>query len=103
MKLDFIHRINEVNQKMQENKISDAIKLCNELLNVNNCDDILSEKEIYSMLINLYCIDKEYNEAYRILLEGKQKNYVNLNKPELIKEILRSVGKDGEFKNFVSN
>ena len=103
MKLDFIHRINEVNQKMQENKISDAIKLCNELLNVNNCDDILSEREIYSMLINLYCIDKDFQQAYRILLEGKQKNYINLNKPELIKEILKSVGKDGEFNNFVSN
>jgi len=103
MKLDFIHRINEVNQKMKENKITDSIKLCNELLNVNNCDDILSEREIYGMLINLYNINKDFNEAYEVLLKGKQKNYTNLNKPEIILEILKNVGKENEIKNFVSN
>ena len=86
---------------MTNGEFENAIKICNELLSRNDISEIISEKNLFTLKFKIYYSMKDFQNAYIILCEGRDKGFKKLGSEAFIAETLKNVGKSNELETFM--
>ena len=93
-KLDFIEKLNEMNDKLKSGNAAEAYEKCKDLLNIPNREDILSDKEIYGFMFKIHFSQKDFQNAFLVLEDCRiNKQLTNIVPRNLIEECLNNIGR----------
>lgn len=82
----------------------ESLRLCNEMLNLAGVDHVVKEVDIYTLMLEIYLRNKDYDAAYSVLevLRTMNLKIVKYVEPATIELILKSVGKIDQINVYTS-